>query len=375
MIPTASFGLQEKASVDRRTYHTLDGMRGVAALFVVALHTAYAFHPLSFPNAFIAVDLFFVLSGFVIAAAYDRRLGSGALTPARFLILRYIRLWPLYLLGTVLGLLILHSKMTHGKASIDPATFRAIIPFSLLMIPSVLTPGILYPASTVAWTLFYELVINILYAATFRWLGAKQLVAVAAVAAIGVVAASLSSASLNNGFAWPTSWIGIARVAYSFPVGILLYRYHQKLPRIQISAWVVLLVLAGLLAVPATANTLYVDIAVLVLLPALVAIAVNSEPPPRWIGIFNLLGVTSYAVYVLHPPLLTCIDWFCDRLGITYARASPWSGIVFLALIFTVAWLVDRLYDRPVRSWLTAMADTGARRHATGKADKPDSPA
>lgn len=353
-------------SAGRRTYHTLDGMRGVAALFVVGRHMGYALKPVSFPNSFIAVDLFFVLSGFVIAAAYDRRLASETLTTARFVLLRYIRLWPLYLLGTVLGLAILHSKIVHGKAAFDTATFWASVPFSLTMVPSVVTKGF-YPASTVAWTLFYEMLINILYAVTFRWFRSRHLIGIAAIAAAGIVFASMSHETLDSGWSWPTSWIGLARVGYSFPLGVLLYRHHRQLPRIAVPAWVILLFLAALLAVslPAAANVVYLDGTVLVLLPALVAVAINSEPHPRWVGTFSVLGVTSYAIYVLHPPLLTCIDWICDKLGLFYGRASPWSGLVFLALVFGAAWMADLIYDRPVRAWLTALTRSRARQPVT----------
>lgn len=348
------------ASAERRTYHTLDGMRGLAAIFVVARHIGYSLRPVYFPNSFIAVDLFFVLSGFVIAAAYDQRLGSGKLTAGRFFVLRLIRLWPLYILGTAVGLVILYFKIAHGKQHIDLASFFALVPFAVLMLPSVPTAE-LSPASAVAWTLYYELLINLLYAALFRWLGTRQLLIVAAIAAIGIVAASMSSDSLDNGWSWQSSWIGSARVAYSFPVGILLYRYHAKLPRITTSAWLVLLVLAGMLAfhipaalhIPTLATTLYLALAVLLLLPALVSVAVNSEPQPGWIGTFRLLGVTSYAIYMLHPPLITCIDWLADKLRIRYGHWTPWSGVIILALIFAAAYVADRFYDKPVRAWLT----------------------
>lgn len=307
------------AQVDRRTYHTLDGMRGLAAIFVVARHIGYALKPIVFPNSFIAVDLFFVLSGFVIAAAYDKRLASGQLTAFRFIVLRYIRLWPLYGLAVIFSIVILRSQIMHHKNSLDLASYYAHVPFALLMLPSVPTAGI-SPALAVAWTLFFELLINILYAVTFRWLGTKQLLVIIVLSAAGIVAASLSYTGLDNGWAWETCWVGLARVCYSFPLGILLYRYHAKLPRIATSAWLVLLGLAAVLAfgtplaftVPNLTNTLYLDLAVLILLPALVAVAVNSEPRPGWTGTFQLLGVTSYAIYVLHPPLLVCLDWLAD---------------------------------------------------------------
>ena len=353
-------GMSLVAEIDRRTYHTLDGMRGLAAIFVVARHIGYALKPLTFPNSFIAVDLFFVLSGFVIAAAYDKRLASGQLTAFRFIVLRYIRLWPLYGLAIVFSLLILRSQIMHGKSHLTLSSLHAHMPFALLMLPSIPTVGI-SPALSVAWTLFFELIINIFYAIGFRWLGTRQLLVIIALSAIGIVAASLSYTTLDNGWAWQTVWVGFVRVCYSFPVGILLYRYHAWMPRVATSAWLVLAGLAVLLAfgtplaftVSKLTNALYLDVAVLVLLPALVAVAVNSEPQPGLTGIFSLLGVTSYAIYVLHPPLLVCIDWLADKLHIHYGFWTPGSGVIILVLIFAGAYLADRFYDKPVRAWLT----------------------
>lgn len=365
--------------VDRRTYHSLDAMRGIAAIFVVARHIGYALKPIAFPNSFIAVDLFFVLSGFVIAAAYDERLASGQLTAFRFIVLRYIRLWPLYVLAAIFSLLILRSQIVHGKSDVSLASLRAHVPFALLMLPSAPTADI-SPALNTAWTLFFELLINILYAVGFRWLGVRQLLAIIALSAIGIVAASLSSTTLDSGWAWQTSWVGFVRVCYSFPVGILLYRYHAQLPPIATSAWLVLAGLAVLLAfgtplaftVAELTNAFYLDLAVLILLPALVAVAVNSEPQPGWTGTFKLLGVTSYAIYVLHPPLLVCIDWFADKLRIKYGHWVPQSGLIILVLIFCGAYLADRFYDKPVRAWLTAWFNklTARRLHQRENARK-----
>ncbi len=90
-------------------------MRGVAAILVVTRHGSQYIAPFVFPNSFLAVDLFFMLSGFVIAAAYDDRLRTGRLNSLRFMLVRYIRLWPLYLFGTLLGAFVLYFKTIHGN--------------------------------------------------------------------------------------------------------------------------------------------------------------------------------------------------------------------------------------------------------------------
>ena len=82
---------------EKRFFSGLDGLRGMAALFVAMRHISF-FHNLGVHGGYLAVDLFFVLSGFVIANAYEARLASG-LSAKRFLALRYVRLWPVYAAG------------------------------------------------------------------------------------------------------------------------------------------------------------------------------------------------------------------------------------------------------------------------------------
>jgi len=142
-----------------RTYVTLDGLRGIAALSVVVLHCYRYFGDFTWSSAALAVDLFFVLSGFVLAYAYEAKLptASGA-----FLKARLIRLYPLYLVGTLLGMIEALATMKYGgPAAMDRATFWTSLPFSLAMLP---TPWQMYPFDGVMWSIFFELFINAVWA-------------------------------------------------------------------------------------------------------------------------------------------------------------------------------------------------------------------
>ena len=86
----------------KRTFYGLDALRGIAAAVVVTRHAPALFGIGLFPNSSLGVDLFFVMSGFVIAHAYDQRIEKG-LNWRQFLVIRAIRLYPLDLLGTALG--------------------------------------------------------------------------------------------------------------------------------------------------------------------------------------------------------------------------------------------------------------------------------
>jgi peptidoglycan/LPS O-acetylase OafA/YrhL len=82
-------------------FATLDGLRGVAAIAVTSLHFRFELGKFLLPHSYLAVDFFFVLSGFVLAYAYEDRLSEG-MKPIQFLRLRVIRLYPLYLIGTLI---------------------------------------------------------------------------------------------------------------------------------------------------------------------------------------------------------------------------------------------------------------------------------
>src|ERR1017187_8440436 len=97
----------------RRSYRTLDGLRGVGAFMVVMRHVPGFFGPIRVPESFLAVDLFYLVSGFVVAHAYGERLNAGGFLKA-FMKTRLIRLYPLYFIGMAIGLV---AAIQIGRAS------------------------------------------------------------------------------------------------------------------------------------------------------------------------------------------------------------------------------------------------------------------
>lgn len=132
-------------NISRHKYQTLDGIRGIAALMIVLHHTGYYFSGLPFARSYLAVDLFFVLSGFVIAEAYSTRLKDG-LSCFEFMRIRIIRLYPLYLLGTLLGIIHIAGVMMGGNNSENWTVFELLITaaVAILMLPTPINQT-LYP--------------------------------------------------------------------------------------------------------------------------------------------------------------------------------------------------------------------------------------
>ena len=92
----------EAAVPAKKVFRLLDGLRGIAALVVVLLHIPQFIKDDTFPEGYLAVDLFFVISGVVIRQAYEHRLESE-LSVWRFAWLRIVRLYPLYMLGAMIS--------------------------------------------------------------------------------------------------------------------------------------------------------------------------------------------------------------------------------------------------------------------------------
>ena len=338
---------------ERRVFLTLDGLRGVAAVFVAMRHTSF-FHYLGVQGGYLAVDLFFVLSGFVIAHAYERRLAAG-LSPARFLALRYLRLWPVYALGAALGLISALCHAMPGKEALGPGEIMRVAPLALTMLPGPAVRQMLYPVNSVAWSLALELLINLAYAFSWRWLRIRRVLpTVVAVFAVALGATALWFGKLDVGFTWHNAWGGLPRVAFSFAAGLTVYRLYQAWPlRLALSAWAPLAVLPILFwKTPDT--VIYPLVCVVAVFPPLVALSAWTEPGRGSARLFAWLGAASYPLYALHRPVaqLTALGLYRTVPEILHAGvvlAAPYM-LVFLILCI----LVERYYDRPVRKALTA---------------------
>lgn len=347
------------ATVGRRQYQTLDGLRGVAALSVVVLHTPHFFGGWNLPYSFLSVDLFFVLSGFVLAAAYEARLRSGIMTAGSFFRIRLIRLYPLYLLGTLLGVPVALMALKYGGngLSVDWSLrlFMASLPLSILMLPmpTAGSDGFLYPFNPVLWSIFFEIVVNLLYAWSVKPLAdTRKLIALVGVSAAALVAYAVQADTLNAGATWFTFMGGASRMMFSFFCGVLIYRFRRP-GRIHSSSLALMLLALLLLVLGVPHTNLSAIAAVLLLFPAIALLASSVEPGKALQRTFGWLGGTSYAVYALHKPLYQIL------LGILIIASpvrpesmSPWIGIAYLFVVFAGCMLVDRFYDAPLRQFL-----------------------
>jgi peptidoglycan/LPS O-acetylase OafA/YrhL len=325
----------------------MNGLRGLAALAVVGFHWSFR-EPLMLDHAYLAVDLFFVLSGFVIAHAYAAPLHEG-MAPGRFLALRLARLYPLYALGLLLGIVVMVSSIIarRGLTGFTSGSL-ASMPFAMLMLPAV--PGAegtkhaLYPLDIPAWSLFFELLANVGYAMTIRfWTRSRLLLVMLAFAAVLV----LDRDVLDGGWNWPTFHIGLARVLFSYTTGVFLFSLHERGWRMPAVHWsLVLGLLLLLLLAPWQVGDLPV---VLVGFPLVVALAANCEPQGFADRSFALLGAASYALYTLHEPAHTLVAGLLTHFGVQVGLEVdvPMLMVMVAACVF-----IARHFDAPLHRYL-----------------------
>ncbi len=199
----------------RARYEVLDGLRGIAAILVVCFHLLEAHATNHFTqiinHGYLAVDFFFVLSGFVIGYAYDDRWTKRELGTWGFIRRRLIRLQPMIVFGTLLGLIVFPFTL-GAEGRIENASLTAVLLCAVLgalMIP--VTPSVEvrgweenYPLNGSQWSLFFEYAANLLYVFVFRFLPTRWLALTTSVA--GALSAwyvfTASGGSYNGGWAF-----------------------------------------------------------------------------------------------------------------------------------------------------------------------------
>jgi peptidoglycan/LPS O-acetylase OafA/YrhL len=341
----------------KKHFEILDGLRGIAALAIVIFH----FMEWVFPDAsknfighgFLAVDFFFCLSGFVIGYAYDdriREMGVG-----EFFKSRLIRLHPLVVLGSVLGLVGFFLDPFALPIAYDAGKLFLLFVCSLFLIPLPLMEERFFnnfAFNAPAWSLFWEYVANIFYAFVLYKVGRRSLAVLTILAAIGICIVSYRAGNLLGGWSKDNFLDGGARVAYSFLAGLLLYR----------SNWIIknhlgFLGLAGLLSLAfimpsSNWNWLTETLVVLFYFPLLVSLGAGSSLSSQWKKVCRFSGNISYPLYMTHYAAI----WV---FGNYFTNNKPAAGeltyiiIAGTVLLVVFAYLVMRFYDIPVRRYLS----------------------
>nr|WP_184112259.1 acyltransferase [Sphingomonas abaci] len=357
----------------KRHFEILDGLRGVAALMVVIFHVFEAYSEADptrqiINHGYLAVDFFFLLSGFVIAYAYDDR--WPAMGQWAFYKRRLIRLQPMVVLGSLFGGALYYCQAGGlfpriAETPLWQMLLVMALGCTLLPLPKpfdIRGWDELHPLNGPAWSLFYEYIANIAYALVLRRLSRSVLAVLPVLAAALLLEVALlgDRRDLIGGWSLDASGIhiGLARLCYPFLAGMLLMRSGRRL-RVRHGFALCSLLLVLALALPRMGDTphhwsngLYDAACVLLLFPIIVAIGAGQEPVEgRSVRVAKFFGDLSFPLYITHYPLIYLYTaWVVDRKVPPHIGAPVGAMLVIVAV--GIAYASLKLYDEPVRRWL-----------------------
>jgi len=354
-------------------YQILDGLRGVAAIIVVLFHLAEPLASSHFDNVvnhgYLAVDFFFLLSGYVIGYAYDDRWNK--LTIGGFLRRRFERLQPLVVLGMTLGAITFYFTDSTIWPLIHTVPAWKLIVVMLIgwtILPIPLSMDIrgweeMHPLNSVGWSLFFEYIANIMYALGIRKLSNKALVCFVVLAAGVLLHFAVTNQNGDVTGGWTLNAlhmrVGITRTIFPFFAGLLLSRVAKPSNIKNAFLWCSLLV-AVVLFMPRIGgaehlwmNGLYEAFCIIIIFPLIVYIGASGMVYGKTESkICRFLGDLSYPLYMTHYVLVYFyVAWISNHKGITLSQAWPYALLTFSGAII-LAYASLKLYDEPVRAWL-----------------------
>ena len=366
-------------------YELLDGLRGVAAILVLFYHIFEGFSFAEVTNGdgdgiirvlnhgHIAVDFFFILSGFVISYAYDDRWKK--MSTWQFFKRRLIRLHPMLVMGAIIGAMafaIVGFEKWDGTTAPMGWVMTAML-LTIFMIPAV--PGVpyevrgngeMFPLNGPAWSLFFEYIGNILYALIIRRLSTRMLAILTVI--LGCLHAWFFVGNISGydmvGVGWTIDeinfWGGLVRMLFPFTIGMLLARIFKP-RKIKGAFWICSIMLIALFSVPyipsagnISINSLYEVVCIATIFPFIVWVGACGISSGKTAKINRQLGEISYPLYIVHYPIMYIFYAWLIENNIYNIEECPGAATIVVASSIILAHLCLKLYDEPIRRRLTS---------------------
>ena len=354
-------------------YQILDGLRGVAAVMVVTFHIfeALSSSPLDqvINHGYLAVDFFFVLSGFVIGYAYDDRWNK--ITVVEFFKRRLVRLHPMVIMGMIIGAVGFYFQQGAlwpiiSTIPVWKMLLVMLIGFTIIPLPpsSMDIRGWheMYPLNGPGWTLFFEYIANILYAVVVRKFSKTALAILVFIAACALIHWGVTGGQGDMIGGWSIEpaqlRIGFTRLMYPFFAGLLLSR-TAKLTFIKNAfLWCSLLIII-VLSIPRIGgsthlwmNGLYEALVIILIFPLIVYIGASGNVKGKYANrLCKFLGDISYPIYITHYPLIYIYTAWVKNNNVSLENGWPYGLLVLISAII-IAYACLKFYDEPIRSWL-----------------------
>ena len=288
----------------------LDALRGLAAIIVVLYHMNWS------KTGLFAVDLFFLLSGYILTRTYEARL--SVLGVRGFMVRRYKRLIFPFFIGCLVGAAYLFTQEPGLQV-------LAAFALAMLFLPNPFFTHA-FAVNGPGWSLFFELAANLIHVLVLGKLSTKHLVGLWLVLLVAWFY-MLATVGIEAGVYFDRFPATMLRTLVPYIQGILLYRLWGE-RTLSISP----LVGIAMLPVAITAGGVVPHFAILVLFPVVVILSLKPMEK-AFVKPAVILGAMSYPLYVLHRPLMNWTD-----LNTGAAIALVWAFLWALNTPGNVVW-------------------------------------
>jgi peptidoglycan/LPS O-acetylase OafA/YrhL len=343
----------------KQHFEILDGLRGIASICVVIFHfmefAAPDYNDNFMAHAYLAVDFFFCLSGFVIAYAYDNRLKDLGLRT--FFQLRLIRLHPLVVIGSILGIIGFIADPFSDLQAVK-GWGKTIMMFitSCLMVPYPVVEERyfnLYHLNPPTWSLLWEYVANIVYALALVRINQRALWIIVSIAAAALIFESYRSNFLSVGWGADNVAGGFFRVFFSFTAGILVYRFNWIIKsRFGFISLSLLLMFAFLFPFSDKRNWFTDPAFAIIYFPLIIALGAGAEISTGLRKLCRFSGDISYPLYMVHYPFLWVLYSYMQKEKTTMDQMKIIIP-VGMVLLICFAWIIMKFADEPIRKYFS----------------------
>lgn len=344
-----------------KRFITLDFYRGVAAIFILMRHTLEfsGFNPYT---SYLAVDLFYLISGFVFVPSTGDKLLSGKIDAKGAIIGRIIRLYPLYFLSIALAGFFWIIGARHGVNIAGQPYWQAWL-MSLTMGPNFFAPMYMFQINGPAWYLFVDIVGVIFFAFTYKYLKNWALGLIVLISGVILIWAAFHidpRGGLDLGWVKNNLQYGFCRFAFSFTLGMLLYRilrngFFEKqynLPWLGIILCALMGYSMCIQKFTPTIDALISLFCVIILYPSLLIIGTKVDFGGILAKITDFLSPISYTIYVLQLPFITLAFFVLKLNHLNVREIAPWGEFVMQIFMISFAVFANKYYDAPVRGFL-----------------------
>ncbi|MEO1405241.1 MAG: acyltransferase [Pseudomonadota bacterium] len=324
--------------------YRIQALRGIAAYGVVLFHIvehlrgSYGIDVPRFTIGAAGVDLFFVISGFIMVHVTKDHEGPGSFAAKRF-----GRIVPLYWIATASAIvLIAVAPWSFPKADLSTSSIVS----SLLFLPAVDLAGGIQPILFVGWTLQYEMAFYALFALALFAPPDRRISTVTALLLAGwLLANSLPPGTASTFYA--------DAIVLEFLAGVLIgaAANHHRLPSPRLASYLVVLAITGFVVGEFLLRAYELHRVFAAGIPAsfliYAAVALDLRKPRQNPTLLTHLGDSSYSAYIWHPIVIVVVTAICQKLfGQTIAAAILFSGLAAISTIIGSE-VSLRLIERP----------------------------